>query len=77
MHDITDYSIHLSNRGANISMSRCGNPSLRASICHDFMAVFTSVIMLLALSDESIYSPADANRILRSASLVERFISRL
>lgn len=77
MHDITDYSIHLSNRGANMSMSRCGSPSLWASARHDFMAVFTSVIMLSALSDESIYSPADANRILMSDSLVERIISRL
>ncbi|MFH4263557.1 hypothetical protein WAJ43_22200, partial [Acinetobacter baumannii] len=55
---MTGYSIHLSNLGANMSMSRCGSPSLWASARHDFMAVFTSVIMLSALSDESIYSPA-------------------
>ena len=77
MYIITGYSIHLSNRGANMSMSRWGSPSLRASVRHDFMAVLTSVIMLSALSDESIYSPAYANRILRSDSLVERFINRL
>ena len=77
MYIITGYSIHLSNLGANMSMSRWGSPSLRASVRHDFMAVFTSVIMLLALSDESIYSPADANRASRLDSLVERLISRL
>lgn len=33
------------------------------------MADFTSFIIHLALSAESIYSPADANRILRSDSL--------
>ena len=47
------YSIHLSNRGANKSMSRWGSPSLRASLRHDFMDVFISVIMLLAFSVES------------------------
>ena len=41
------------------------------------MADFTSFIIHLALSAESIYSPADANRILRSDSLVERFTSLL
>ena len=67
----------MSNRGANMSMSRWSRPSLRASVRHDFMVVFTSVIMRLAFSVESMYSPADANRILRLDSLVERLISRL
>ena len=53
MYIITGYSIHLSNRGANMSMSRWESPSLRASVRHDFMAVFTSAMMLSALSDES------------------------
>lgn len=48
------YSIHLSNLGANMSMSRWGSPSLRASVRQDFMADFTSSIMLLAFSAESI-----------------------
>ena len=60
-----------------MSMSRWGSPSLRASVRHDFMADFTLLIIHLALSAESIYSPADVSRILRSDSLVDRFISRL
>lgn len=71
------YSSHLSNRGANMSMSRWGSPSLRASVRQDFMADSTSLMMLLAFTVESIYSPADVSRILRSDSLVDRFISRL
>ena len=32
-------------RGAKVSMSRCGMPRRRASVCHGSMAALTSVIM--------------------------------
>ena len=45
---------HLSKRGANMSMSLCGSPSLRASLRHDFIDDFISSMMVLAVSVDNI-----------------------
>ena len=71
------YFIHLLIRGANVSMSRWGRPSRRASLCHAFMAFFISLMIATAFSCESIYSDDDSKRTFKSDSLDDRLIRRL